>query len=155
VPGYLENYGAGEEKRDKLLKRAGLIFLFALLSAGLGWYFLHNYQEDGRVSQFVELLKKKDYPTAYAMWGCTVAQPCRDYNYERFLEDWGGKGTHADASAIQVEKTRSCKGGVIRKLKYPRDEVLIFVSRGDLQLTYPPWGDACEVRLKSPASSVN
>ena len=149
---YLETYGAGEEKRaqrERLLKRAALVFLALLAAAGLGWFFLRNYKEDQRVSAFVELLQKKDYPAAYAMWGCTVEKPCRDYVYQRFLEDWS-TGAHAEASAVKIEKTRSCKGGVIRKLKYPNDDVLLFVSRADLQLSFPPWGDACEVRLRAP-----
>ena len=150
---YLETYGAGEEKRaqrERLLKRAALVFLALLAAAGLGWFFLRNYKEDQQASAFVELLRKKDYPAAYAMWGCTVEKPCRDYDYKRFLEDWGNTGIHADASAVTVESVRNCTGGIIRKLKYPGDEVLIFVSRSDLQISFPPWGDACEVRLRAP-----
>ena len=149
---YLETYGAGEEKRagrERLFKRAALVFAVMLVAGGAGWYLLRNYKEDAQVSRFVELLQKKDYAAAYAMWGCTVEKPCRDYEYKRFLEDWNS-GLHADAAAVTVSKIRNCTGGVIRKLKYPSDEVLIFVSRADLQITFPPWGDACEVRLKAP-----
>ncbi len=149
---YLENYGAQEEKREKrarLFKRALLALAILLAVAGLGWFFLRNYKEDRQVSAFVELLRKKEYASAYAMWGCSVDKPCRDYDYKRFMEDWTA-GAHADPDAIRVEKTRSCTGGIIRKLKYPADEVLIFVSRGDLLLSFPPWGDACEVRLRAP-----
>ncbi len=152
---YLEDYGAGEAKRakrERFIKRAILALVVLLAAAGLGWYFSRNLKEDSRVSAFVELLRKKDYPAAYAMWGCTVEKPCRDYDYKRFLEDWSG-GPHADASAVRIEKTRSCSGGVIRKLKYPADEVLVFVSRSDLQISFPPWGDACEVRLRAPVNN--
>ena len=150
MAGYLENYGAGEEKKERLLKRLGLLLLSILIAAGLGWFFFRNYKEERQLSTFVEFLKKKDYPSAYAMWGCTVEKPCRDYDYKRFLEDWGNTGTHVDASAAKVESVRNCVGGVIRKIKYPADEVLIFVSRSDLQISFPPWGDACEVRLRAP-----
>lgn len=146
---YLETYGAGEAKRDRLIKAAVVTVALILVIAGAAWYFLRNYKEDRRVREFVELLQKKDYPAAYAMWGCTVQNPCRDYDYQRFLEDWS-KGAHADAGAVTIEKTRNCSGGVIRKLKFPGDEVLVFVSREDLQMSFPPWGDACEVRLKVP-----
>ena len=146
---YLENYGAGEVKRERLVKRAILALVTILVLGGAAWFFLRNYKENSQVSTFVSFLQKKDYPAAYALWGCTVEKPCRDYDYQRFLEDWS-TGVHADASAIQIEKTRNCTGGVIRKLKYPGDEVLIFVSRGDLMLSFPPWGDACEVRLRAP-----
>ncbi len=152
MAGYLETYGAAEEKRAKreqFLKRAVLVVAILLVAAGAAWFFLRNHQEDARIAAFVDLLRKKDHAAAYSMWGCTVEKPCRDYQYKRFLEDWT-TGVHADASAVTVEKTRSCTGGVIRKLKFPGDEMLIFVSRGDLQITFAPWGDACEVRLKSP-----
>ena len=149
---YLETYGTGEEKRagrERLFKRAAAALALVLVAGGAGWYLLRNYKEDAQVSRFVELLRKKDHAGAYAMWGCTVEKPCRDYQYQRFLEDWNS-GVHADASAVTVSKVRNCTGGVIRKLKYPGDEVLIFVGRTDLQITFPPWGDACEVRLKAP-----
>lgn len=152
---YLESYGAGEEKRQKrerLVKRVIVVLVVLLAAAGLGWYFSRNLKEDGRVSSFVELLRKKDYAAAYAMWGCTVDKPCRDYDYKRFLEDWSS-GPHADASGVKIEKTRNCPGGIIRKIKYPGDDVLIFVSRSDLQVSFPPWGDACEVRLRAPVNN--
>lgn len=157
MSGYLETYGAGEEvraKRERLIKRAIAVLALGLVLAGIGWYLLRNYKEDGRIAAFVELLQKKDYAAAYKMWGCSAEQPCRDYLYDRFLEDWGNKGAHADASAVSVEKIRACKDGVIRKLKYPAAEsMLIFVSRADLLLSFPPWGEACEVRLKVPATN--
>jgi hypothetical protein len=149
VDSYLANYGAGEEKRERLFKRAALALVAVLVLGGGGWFFLRNYKEESKLSAYVELLRKKDFPAAYAMWGCTVEKPCRDYNYQRFLEDWSS-GLHADASAIKIEKVRNCNGGIIRKLKYPGDDVLIFVTRGDLQITFPPWGDACEVRVRVP-----
>jgi hypothetical protein len=149
---YLETYGAGEAKRERLVKGVAVVVGVLLLAVGLGWFFLRNFKEDSRVSEFVESLQKKDYPAAYAMWGCTVEKPCRDYDYKRFLEDWSA-GPHADAAAVKVEKTRNCAGGVIRNLKYPADNVLIFVSRSDLQISFPPWGDACEVRLKAPVNN--
>lgn len=149
---YLETYGAGDQKRERLIKRAVILVAVLLGAAALGWYFFRNFKEDRRVSEFVGLLQKKDYPAAYAMWGCTVDKPCRDYDYQRFLEDWSA-GAHADASAVQVNETRNCSGGIIRALKYPTDTVLIFVSRSDLQISFPPWGDACEVRLKVPVNN--
>lgn len=153
MSGYLENYGAGEEKRERLFKSAAAVLVLGLVLAGVGWYLLRDYKEDRQLGVFVDLLKKKDYPNAYKMWGCSVEQPCRDYNYDRFLEDWGNKGTHADASGVTVESVRTCKDGVIRRLKYPSENVIIFISRSDLQMSFPPWGEACEVRLKVPSAS--
>jgi len=150
MSGYLESYGAGDRKRERALK--GLLLSLSILAAlgGTTWFLLRNYKEDARAAAFVELLKKKDYGAAYAMWGCTVDKPCRDYGPPRFLEDWGDKGAHADASAVTIEKTRNCNGGVIRKLRYPKDEAMIFVSRADLLISFPPWGDACKVRVQVP-----
>ncbi len=150
MSGYLETYGAGDQKRERALKGLLLALLILAALAGAAWFLLRNYKEDARAAAFVELLKKKEYGAAYAMWGCTVDKPCRDYDYKRFLEDWGDQGAHADVSAVAIEKTKSCSGGIIRKLRYPRDEVLIFVSRADLLISFPPWGDACEVRVQVP-----
>lgn len=149
MSGFLEGYGAGEERRERLIKRAALSALaVAVLGGGL-WFWLRNWREERQVSRFLELLQRKDYPGAYHLWGCTETKPCRDYSFEKFLEDWGPKSTHTDLATLRVVKTRSCRGGIIKALQFPGDEVLLWVERKDLTLGYAPW-PVCNPRIPSP-----
>src|SRR5947209_2022439 len=98
---YLEAYGEGEAQRARrvrLVKRGSIILLLLLILAGLAYAVFKNYPEEQRVKMFLETLRKQDYQTAYRMWGCTEATPCRDYSFQKFLDDWGPKSPHADAS---------------------------------------------------------
>ncbi len=71
MPGYLEGYGAGEEKREKLIKRIALFVVLALIVGGVSYFFLRNFRETQQTKLFFELLRKQDYVAAYRLWGCT------------------------------------------------------------------------------------
>ena len=113
MPGYLEGYGTGEEKREKLIKRIALGFVLALILGGVSYFFLRNYRETQQARLFFELLRKQDYTVAYRLWGCTPTSPCRGYSMDKFMQDWGPKSPHADLSALKITKTRGCSTGVI------------------------------------------
>jgi hypothetical protein len=140
MSGYLEIYGAGAEKRGKRIKRLA-IAAFVIIVAGGGLYFaLHNYFEVRQAQRFFDLLRKQDYRTAYSLWDCTGAQPCGSYPMERFLEDWGPKGTHADLSALKITKTRGCDQGVIVVADFGKGQVEnLWVDRGKHSLGFSPW----------------
>ena len=74
-------------------------------------WFLHNRSEEGQVKQFLALLKAGDYKGAYALWGCTDTQPCRDYPMKAFMEDWGPQTVPPDN--FRVLDGDSCGSGVI------------------------------------------
>ena len=89
MSGYLEDYGEGEERRGRLIKRL-VVALVALLIVGFFSYeFFQNYSEEHLVKQFISEVNAAHYSAAYQTWGCSDAHPCRDYSYQRFLEDWG------------------------------------------------------------------
>src|SRR3954471_19315237 len=95
MPGYLDHYGEGDEKRSKR-NRLILIVLVAVIFIGGGLYFgFRNYRQKQRVRHFVELLQKQDYTGAYAVWGCTESTPCKDYPLNKFMEDWGPQSSNA------------------------------------------------------------
>jgi len=139
---YLEGYGAGEEQRERLWKRLGIALLVLLVAAGTLYFLFRNYREERQARQFFELLSKKQFKEAYALWGCSDATPCRDYNYDRFLEDWGPASIHSDVSRMKIVQTKSCSGGIILVLRWEgsKDDVLLWVNRPDLNLSFAPWG---------------
>jgi hypothetical protein len=124
----------------------------ALAIAGGGLYFmLRNYEEEKQAKLFLGHLRNAHYEQAYRVWGCTEAKPCRDYSYEKFLEDWGPKSPHADLSRLEVTRTRSCSHGIIQTLRFgEKNEVLLWVDRSDLSLGFAPW-PTCDPRIPAPS----
>jgi hypothetical protein len=165
MPGYLEEYGAGEEKRGKLI-RWTLIGIAALLALGAAGYFgFRDYSENRAVRSFVEALQAKDFARAYSFWGCTVEKPCRDYRFEKFLEDWGPQSSYANVANVRIEHPQltpgalgwirrvlgiqySCQDGVIYYLNFGKGEpAVIYVLRADKTIGFAPW-TTCAPRIK-------
>jgi hypothetical protein len=141
MSGFLESYGQADAKRERKLKRA----LLAVLAAGVlslgGWWFIRDYREKQQVSLFLKLIGEHKYEDAYRLWGCDPARPCRDYNMEKFLEDWGPKSPYGNVAKARVRRTRSCQEGVIQILEYaPGDEVFLYVDRQNRHISYSPFG---------------
>ena len=141
MAGYLANYGAGEEQREKLIRRLIVGAVVVAIAGGILYFFLKNFREEQQARKFFELLEKHDYKVAYAFWGCTDAKPCRDYSFQNFMDDWGPKSPHADVSSFQIKKSRSCGSGVILTVDYGKGQEpdKLWVERGDLTIGFSPW----------------
>jgi hypothetical protein len=139
MSGYLEAYGAGDEKRAKLIRRVVLAVVLVLV-AGTTFYFLfRNYRETQQAKLFLRLLSSRDYPAAYALWGCTEASPCRDYTLKMFLEDWGPQSPHNDTAALKISNTWGCSDGVIIELQSGTPEPdYLWVDRSSRNVGYAP-----------------
>lgn len=115
MAGYLDNYGAGEERREAIVRGVVLWTVAALAAAGALYFLFHfvipNRGEQAQVKRFFQLLEARDYKQAYAMWGCTDAKPCRDYPMKLFMEDWGPQA--APVTAADVLDGETCGNGVI------------------------------------------
>lgn len=129
--GYLDQYGAGEERREKYLWRLIGSAVVLLLLAGLAYYVLKNHREQALVKNFLAELRKQDYPAAYRAWGCADPNACRGYAYDKFLEDWKGAGD------LRMVDSESCHHGVIITLA-GRDDRL-WVDGGSTQLSFSPY----------------
>lgn len=142
MPGYLDQYGVGEERREKIIKVALLTALLVLIVGGTGYFFLKNHRQESQVKTFFELLQKHDYKAAYALWGCTDAKPCREYPLTAFLQDWGPQSEHADMSSARIARSRSCGSGVIITVDYDKNkgkQDKLWVEREDLTIGFSPW----------------
>jgi hypothetical protein len=149
--GYLDQYGAGEERREKIVRNLVLGALAAVILGVVLYFTFRNYRETRQAERFLDLLRKQEYATAYRMWGCTEDRPCRDYRFERFMEDWGPEAGHGDPAATRVAKTRSCASGVIYTIEFAKGEpVLLWVERRDRLLSFAPW-PVCNPRMAAPA----
>ncbi|HTS50007.1 MAG TPA: hypothetical protein VMH05_18795 [Bryobacteraceae bacterium] len=140
---YLEAYGAAEEHHSRRIRlvRNVSIALAAVLLLGLILFFVfRNHSEEQQVKTFVQLLQARNYTEAYRLWGCTESHPCRDYSFQRFQEDWGPAGTHANASSAHITMSQSCGSGVVIRLTYAGSEAVpLWVERSNQVISFAPW----------------
>ncbi|MFN7996524.1 MAG: hypothetical protein U0Q18_23130 [Bryobacteraceae bacterium] len=139
MAGYLDQYGAGEEQREKLIKKVVITVVVLLVVSGVLYYLFKNYRQERQVRAFYELLAKHDYQGAYELWGCTEAHPCRDYQFSEFMKDWGPQSEHADIRSFHITKSRSCGSGVIITVDSSKNqEDKLWVQRDDLTIGFSP-----------------
>ena len=107
---YLDQYGAGEERRESIAKWLIGSALFLLIFGALGYYLFKNHSQERSVKHFLAMVRAKDYRNAYATWGCSDSKPCPGYTYDKFLEDWGPK---AASDSVRISDSETCNAGVI------------------------------------------
>ncbi|MEO8597602.1 MAG: hypothetical protein ABI759_30060 [Candidatus Solibacter sp.] len=142
MAGYLDQYGAGEERRAKITKTIWntVVALVVLAVAGGALYFhFHNYREEHQVLEFMNLLSGKNYKAAYALFGCTDQKPCRYYPFDKFMEDWGPASGHTGYQQARITRSRSCGSGVLLTVDYGKDQQeKLWVERVDKSIGFPP-----------------
>jgi len=121
---YLADYGVKDQKREKRRKLIVLSVIGLVIAGGLIWFFGRTFTEERAAKRFFSALESKDYQSAYAMWGCTDQTPCRDYKFDKFLEDWGPKSPYANASEISTTLAEPCGNSVWITIKTPKTEEL-------------------------------
>ncbi len=154
MAGYLANYGAGEEQKEKRIRRLVIIGSVVVGLAGLYLITFHtpileryirfvqilkNHEEEKRVQQFLDWLAKQDYKDAYALWGCTDAKPCRDYPLKSFMEDWGPKGSATASDMFHITRSRSCGSGVILTVNSNNREEKLWVEKENQSIGFSPY----------------
>jgi hypothetical protein len=138
--GYLDAYGVADERRSKVIRyTVGGVLLAAVIGTAL-YFTFRDYTEERQLARFFDLLRAGDYKAAHALWGCTDAKPCRDYRFEKFMEDWGPQGVYRQATQAQTLKARSCQSGIIRVYRIPGspDPVSLGVDRKSEVVGYAP-----------------
>lgn len=137
MAGYLDHYGAGEERRENIVKKI-LIALAVLIVVGAPLlYIFHNIRQERQLKQFFALLAARDYKSAYALWGCTDIKPCTGYPMTAFMQDWGpDKG---DPTRYRITRSKSCGSGVILNVDFGNDRDILWVQRNDLLIGFSPF----------------
>jgi hypothetical protein len=139
MAGYLEQYGAGEERRGKIIKIVVISLVAAVLIGGGLIFVFHNFREERQVKQFLSRVGERDYKAAYALFGCTDAKPCRYYPFNKFMEDWGPDSGHSDPGAARITRSRSCGSGVLLTVDYGNNrQEKLWVERRDMSVGFPP-----------------
>ena len=150
---YLANYGAGEEQREKRIRRLLIVGSVILGAVALYWLtfktpilekyiravqVLKNYREEKQTEEFLALLRKGDNKGAYRLWGCTDEKPCRDYAFQNFMDDWGPQSLRAD-NPSGITRSRACGTGVIVTVNTSKGNQILWVEQGDLTIGFSPW----------------
>lgn len=119
MPGYLDQYGAGEDRRNRIIARSVISTVSVVFVVWLGWYLFEHHHQESQVKAFLTALRRGDYPTAYTLWGCTPEKPCKAYSLKHFMEDWGGPGVAlganqaVDPNVLGILDSESCNTGVM------------------------------------------
>lgn len=115
---YLDEYtDRSGERREKILKALALALVVSVVFGGVLYYFFKNFFEEQQVRQFLTLLQEQDYPAAYKLWGCTVEEPCRNYSYQDFLEDWGPDSPIGEVDDFSLGRSAEVGSGVIVEIR--------------------------------------
>jgi hypothetical protein len=136
---YLEGYGVRDARREKTIRLIVAAVLSILALAVVLYFSLRDRTEKQQVQEFLQHLRSGNYKAAYALWGCTDAQPCRSYPLEEFMKDWGPASPHADVSQARIIGGQHCTGGLIQVLRFPGDEVQLLVGRREKAIGFNPW----------------
>lgn len=136
---FLEGYGVGEARRERRIWKIVIAALILAVLAGIAAYIMRDFREIRQANRFVEHIQQKHFEEAYRLWGCDPAQPCRDYNFQRFLADWQPLDL---AKAKTTDK--NCSTGVIRTFEFSADnKIYIWIDKGDRKIAYAPFDDSC------------
>lgn len=138
MAGFLDQYDAGGERREKIIKWTVATVLAVLIIGGTLFFIFHNYRQEAQVKRFFELLQAHNYQGAYEMWVRTASDR-EGYPYSSFLGDWGPQGQHADVSNFRISRSRSCGSGVIITANFGRNQQeKLWVQRDDLTIGFSP-----------------
>ena len=138
MAGYLDQYGAGEERRSKIIKAVAITAVSVLIVGSVLFFIFHNYRQEQQVKQFFRLLEEQNYKSAYAMWVRTESDR-KGYPLESFMRDWGPHGEHKNVAGYRIAKSRSCGSGVILTVDFGQEKLeRLWVQRDDLTIGFSP-----------------
>jgi hypothetical protein len=134
---YLQQYGVEEARRNRIIKIILISAVAVVVLAVLGYVVLHNYSEKRVAKQFLSEINAGQYQKAYETWGCTAQHPCSNYDYQRFLEDWGP--AKKKTGTWNIAETDSCRTFLTVNVQAPGTELQsLAVQRSDKSLGFAP-----------------
>jgi len=146
MAGYLDQYGAGEERRNRIVARSIIGAIALAIVASLGWYLLKNHHQEGVVKKFISEIKQGNYDAAYQAWGCSAQKPCPGYSQGTLMEDWGGaskdpsKSSPPDPTVLGITDSESCNNGVLLTVQVnAKREEKLWVDKDSDAINFAPY----------------
>lgn len=144
---YLQNYGAGEESRNQIIKRTVLITIAVVIVGSICYFIFHNYPEKQLVKRFLAELNQHEYKKAYSTWNCAADQTCRSYDYQSFLQDWG-PDKHI-SSPWKIASVDGCSAFVTINVQAQGSELeSLSVTRGVNGIGFAPAPECQEKKIR-------
>ncbi len=145
---YLQNYGVEDEKRGRTTKRIVVAVVATLLTLLFGYLFFHNFPERQMARHFLADVNSHDYKAAYVKWGCTSQTPCPNYDFKRFMDDWGTKNN----AEWKVASSDSCNTFLTVNVQATGSELQsLAVQRSDHSLGFAPAPECQEKKWRFKA----
>ena len=136
---YLTNYGVKESKQERKFLRVVAAVVGTVVVGAFLWFYFRTFREERAVKQFLSNLAAKNYQAGYEQFGCSATKPCRDYQFEKFLEDWGDNSPFADVSKTSISLAEVCGNSVWVSLKQPgQSELGLAVDPDTRQIGFSP-----------------
>lgn len=134
---YLQQYGVEEVRRNRKVRTILIVAGAVVVLAVIGYFILHDYFEKRVAKEFLSEVNAGQYQKAYETWGCTAQHPCPNYDYQRFLEDWGP--AKKKSGSWDISNTDSCRSFLTVNVQAPGTELQsLAVQRSDKSLGYAP-----------------
>jgi hypothetical protein len=111
--GYLDQYEQGSQVFDKVVKTIACLLLAAIIGYCVYWLFFRNWREERQVDRFLTAIQEQRFEDGYQYWGCSVAEPCRDYLFNEFLDDWGPQSPLGPVKTFQLGRSYTQPNGAI------------------------------------------
>lgn len=140
MPGYLDQYGAGEERRNRIILRGIVGILTIAIVWVLGWYLFLNHHQEAIGSSFLDALRRGDNQAAYRIWGCTSARPCSGYEFPKFLRDWGPGPNGPDLALLALTDSEECNSAVMLTVRVNKERTeSLWIQRNDDSIGFAPY----------------
>ena len=134
---YLQSYGVGDERRERITKIIIVSVVAIAIASGIAYLLLRDFSEKQAVKHFLSEVNTQQFQTAYQDWGCTAQHPCPNYNYDRFMQDWGPSKT--SSSPWKIASVDGCKMFVTVNVQADGRELQsLSVARANNELGYAP-----------------
>lgn len=134
---YLQHYGIEDERRSRTIKWIVLTCVVIVIVLVAAYLFFHNYPEKKVAKNFLAEVNGHNYQAAYRSWGCTTEHPCPNYDYNRFMQDWGP--SKKIESPWKIAAVDGCKTFVTINVQAQGSELQsLAVERQDHSLGYAP-----------------
>lgn len=141
MAGFLDQYGVGDERRERKRKKVILSVIGLAFFTGLVYFFFHNYRQEHQAKLFFQALAAHNYPQAYSVWAPTEAAK-RDYSMEYFMRDWGPP--REDIRKFSIIEDEGCENSVIVHVDLGAGGIRkVWVNRDSLRLSFPPDERGC------------
>jgi hypothetical protein len=139
VAGYLDQYGAGEDRRLRTIRILVISAVSAVVLGAVLLFVLHNFRQERQAKQFFQFLEQHNYQAAYDLWVRTDSDR-KGYPMDAFLRDWGPQSPHPSVDGYRISRSRSCGTGVILTVDFPKGQPQekLWVERNTLTIGFSP-----------------